>query len=559
MASLRSLFFFALGALYLLFLWSRNYNLLGDTYDYSIVISACAHLRAGLTPYRDFTTPLQSLTIYLCAAAEWIFGRRYLALACGNLALGLGFYIAILACLNARLPRLLQILAAVAICGATFFQHGILWYNPVAMLLITLIVWCAALWYREGGIQPRYMAALCILLYLSSMCKLNFHILGLAIVISILFLLFLKSPKADRRLLIWILPALVFAGTVPGPVTELLLNHATPREFMENVLLTPRGRVNYLGFFLGPTLYFGTLSNFYPDNPISGIYWKGVLIYGACILWVSQKSRAPAEETRPERGNFSLNREFPVLLAGFLAGSMLLSVSNVETEILTAVFLVVGLLTAHLMFAPLMSAAQTRGLEFCITILCGLFCLYGGFSAILHSRVRYVDASWTVNVLRAMQRESPMDAMKLRFPFYPAAEVNPRLKSYFGGVRFTETTRDRMVRITAFMDKHRLNDQPGKVFWGPGLEIMNAVYNDPPRVRLPLWFHMNVTVRDGDSPRLIGAFKQADYEWLVIAVRWLPEMPTGVKDYFEENYEGQADGDLLVFHKKPTAPGTAPH
>jgi hypothetical protein len=68
-SSLRQLTTCILGSLYLLYLWSRNYYLLGELYGYSIIASACGHLRDGLLPYRDFTTSLQSLTIYTACAA----------------------------------------------------------------------------------------------------------------------------------------------------------------------------------------------------------------------------------------------------------------------------------------------------------------------------------------------------------------------------------------------------------------------------------------------------------------------------------------------------------
>jgi hypothetical protein len=544
--------FFVLGGVYLIFLWSRNCNLLGETFDYSILTSACAHLRSGLTPYRDFTTPLQSLTIYICTLAELVFGHRYLALAFANLVLGLVFYIAILTCANSRLPLLLQILAAVAMCGATFFQHGIVWYDSIAMLLITLAVWFAALCYRAARVPLRHFAALGVLLYLSSMCKLNFHLLELAIVLSILSLLFSETSGATRRRLTWIMPVLVVVALVPGPLTEMMLNHATPRQFFENVLLEPQGRLGNLGVFWDTRLYFGTVFGFYPDNPISGIYWKAALLYGAGALWVVMNAPAPATGLPPEKKAVPVKRLFPVLLAGFLLGSMLLTISNLETEILTAVFTVAGMVAAHFVFAPRLSRAQLRGFELCLAVLCVLFCVYGGISAFLHSRVRYGEASWTVNVLRAMKREPAMEALKLRFPFYDATAISPQLKPYFSGVRFTEVTRDRMERIVKFMDENHLTGRADRVLWGPGLEILNEVYDNPPRVRLPLWFHLGVTVREEDSPRIIAELQRGGYEWIV-ATKWISEMPVGVRDYINANYDAQGDEDLHFFHKKAAA------
>src|ERR1041384_7276040 len=115
--------------LFLLLIWHRNYNLLGSFYDSSILTSACGHLEAGLKPYRDFTTPLQSLTIYTCYGGEWIFGRRYLSLAYANLVVGVVFFLLLLRLLKNRLPAYLRVTTATALCAATFFQHGIVWVN----------------------------------------------------------------------------------------------------------------------------------------------------------------------------------------------------------------------------------------------------------------------------------------------------------------------------------------------------------------------------------------------------------------------------------------------
>ena len=94
------------------------------------------------------------------------------------------------------------------------------------------------------------------------------------------------------------------------------------------------------------------------------------------------------------------------------------------------------------------------------------------------------------------------------------------------------------------------------VYWGSGLEILNEVYGHPPRVRLPLWYHRQVTVRDIDAPRLIGAFKQADFEW-IITTRWKQEIPAEVMDYIKANYDEQAGDGVYFFHRKTRIPAAA--
>ena len=120
----------ALAVVFLVFIWHRNYNLLGSLYDYSIIASAVGHMENGLTPYRSFSTPLQSLTLYLGYFCELIFGRRYLSLAYGNLVIGLAAFFVMLRLTKPVLPFPVRLVAATAYCACTFFQHGIIWVQP---------------------------------------------------------------------------------------------------------------------------------------------------------------------------------------------------------------------------------------------------------------------------------------------------------------------------------------------------------------------------------------------------------------------------------------------
>src|SRR5579883_466931 len=87
---------YVVGAAFLILIWFQNCNVIGLLYDYSIMTSGSGYLRAGFHPYNDFTTPLQSLSLYAAYGAEAVFGPRYLSLAYGNLLLALLFYAGIL-------------------------------------------------------------------------------------------------------------------------------------------------------------------------------------------------------------------------------------------------------------------------------------------------------------------------------------------------------------------------------------------------------------------------------------------------------------------------------
>lgn len=539
-----------LGGLFLIFIWHCNYNLIGDFYDYSILTSACGQLHEGLKPYRDFSTPLQSLTIYACYAAEKIFGRRYLALAYGNLALGLAFYAVCIRLLRGRMPLFLRLLTSAALCIATFFQHGILWYNSIAMMLLTLTAWCCAILYRSPCLRLRDVAMLCLLLFLSSMCKINFHLFGLGLACTALLLRFLKIGREERWKFIWILPVIFLSGVLLGPFTEIMANGTTLHAFLQNVLVLPASRAKGYVSFLNPNLYLDKVSDFYPDNWSSGVYLKSLLIYVGCAYLTLARPAQSGRKWMEMREINALRLFAPILLAVLLLGAMMLSLTNSETQMLTSSFVVAGLVAVFLMFAPDMSAIQDLGFKFGIFLLSAYFFIAGSASAFMHSRVRYFEHSWSDTVLQTIYKTKKLSALKNAVPFYEASDVSPQLASgYFQGVRFTGLSHTLMDKVVAFVSKNNMDGKPQRIYWGPGLQILNRVYGDLPRGRLPLWYHFQVSVRDKDSPEIIDELKKDNYEWIIANV-WIREMPGAVRNYITNNYEQLGDETLNIYHQK---------
>lgn len=540
----------AIGGLWLLFIWHRNYNLLGEFYDYSIVTSAGGYLHAGLKPYRDFGTPLQSLTIYLCYFAELIFGHRYLALAYANLVLGLGFYLIMLWFLRGRLPPLLGVLTAAALTVATVFQQGVLWYNSIATVLMTLMVCGAAILYQQRRISA-LLGWICALLFLSSMCKINFHALAFALVCGILALLFFRLDGGDRKVLLKYVPVLLLAAFVLGPVVEVLVNGITFHQFVDNVMKTPTGRLKAFYWLLDPALYLGTLSSRpYPDDWSGGIFLNSFLVYGICAYLAMFKSEKMAQAQISGTGLFSLKYLAPIMLLVSFFISLVLTVTNIDTEFLTDSFLVTGLVATLIMFQDGMTSLQSFGFKAGIFLLSACFFVAGSASAFMHSRVRLTEHGWTLTMIDAMLQKRQLSALKDAVPFYNAESISQTLTPYFGGVHFTELARSRLARITAFMEKNDLNSHPQKVYWGPGLEILNRVYGTVPAGHLPLWYHLGVSVRNDDGPRIVETLKKDDFEWIVIPTRWTKNLPSAVSDYINSDYEKLEDDDLQIFHRR---------
>jgi len=65
--------------------WWCNRDILRDLYDYSTLIGAAGKIEAGLKPYVDVRSPMQTSVYYFNWLTECAFGRTYLALSWGGL------------------------------------------------------------------------------------------------------------------------------------------------------------------------------------------------------------------------------------------------------------------------------------------------------------------------------------------------------------------------------------------------------------------------------------------------------------------------------------------
>jgi hypothetical protein len=532
---------------FLIFFWYRNYNLLGAFYDYSIVTSAVGHLHSGLFPYRDFTTPLQSLTPYLCDAAELVFGRHYLTLAYANLIFGLLGYFMLLLMLKPAISFLPRVVIATAFSVSTFFQHGILWYNSIAMLLLALTALQAAKLVDESGLSRQTLLKLCGLLFLSSMNKLNFHALGLGLV-TLAFASHCLLHKTGLKSVFLFGGSLAVSGLVLGPAFEILLNRTTLSDFIENVIRTPAGRRGELHNLLNPNLYLGKMQEFYPDNWISGVFLIGFLIYVGCfcvIVWPPRESTGASAPINTFV-KFCALIMFPLL---FFA-ALFLTVTNFDTEILTSFFLVIGLASALVVLAKYLLPQQQFVFQFAITILSAFFLLAGGASTFMHSRIRYGEPPWTSGLLRAFNYQQPLSAMRVVVPFFNAETISPELEPYFAGVRFTEPAKKQLSRVVSFMDQFQGGKDTRDIYWGPGLEILSRVYGGHLGGRLPLWYHLDVTVRQQDAARVNRELGRARYEWIV-AANIRDFMPSETIAYIQKSYECVEDDEIKVYHRRP--------
>lgn len=152
--------------------------------DYGLVIAASARIEAGQTPYRDFVTPIQSLTLWLNHFAESWWGGTYQAMTLGNGVLIVVSFFGLAAVLWKRLePWQASLIAGVVVISAVS-QHTIIWYNAVGVVGLAAVVWGTAI---QPTLSKRGWAiglAVGTVLMAGGTNKLNFHLLALAIALA---------------------------------------------------------------------------------------------------------------------------------------------------------------------------------------------------------------------------------------------------------------------------------------------------------------------------------------------------------------------------------------
>ena len=397
------------------------------------------------------------------------------------------------------------------------------------------------------------------LLVLSSMTKINYHFMGMALVSLFLVARFWTRRTPWKAILASTL-ALGICGFLLGPMIEILINHATLRSFVYDVLILPSGRAATMSEFLKPRLYVWGIYDYYPDTCCVGVYVLGLIAY-LCYAWFAlnrtrnssiQSSElddlpsptASSVECRHIPGGLVV----PVVLAIFYAGSLLLTVSNVETQILTSVFLLVGLISAELFLGSSPSQSTRSPICIVIALFAGYFLIVGGMSAFMHSRVRFSEYSQTTRIGLNIALRGNLSPLWESLPTYDAEAISPEFKPYFAGVRFTAPTDTRLKRVMAFMARTHNGIDPQDIYWGAGFEMLNRVYGNRLKAYLPLWYHDGVTIRGQDSQMLTQELDRANYQWVVMPSK-LYDPPGCLLRYLRVKYRVVEDDEIKVYQR----------
>jgi len=243
--------------------WWRNHDHLCDLYDYGLFINVNARLAEGQRPYVDFSTPAQSATFLLNYGAERAGGGTYLGMTWGAAGLIVAGVFALGLMLARRWPPLLATLVAGAVVIGSGSQHTIIFYNPVGVLALALVVWSFAI----APVLRRQDCGWHVLaaggLVLGGLNKLNFHLLACVMAVGWVLFAWIVREAGGRRVAASLLFIAAFGLVVPVAV-ELGWSGAGWHLWYHNVAELPlQARGSAISMLASSRLYLTTLHDFY--------------------------------------------------------------------------------------------------------------------------------------------------------------------------------------------------------------------------------------------------------------------------------------------------------
>jgi hypothetical protein len=503
---------------YLFYLWTLNYNKLASFYDYSIMVDGAGKYAAGLRPFRDFGSTLQSLPIWLARACELLFGPRYLALAYGNMILTLGLFFIVVKYARKGFSFPSAILIGIAITIASTLQHGIIWYNSIGLLLVSAISLNCADLLRSRAIRSRDAILVSGLLLLIGMTKMNFNAVAIGMVAFFALAAIIFGPRLGNVKRAIALSALAVGVCCAPPIIEVIANRTTLSTWVREVILTPASRAGDLSYLASPAFYILERNRYYPGTVLNGSVLFCFVVYGFLAYAAVEQFR------RYKRGDFKGLILQLCLICLFWGSTCLLVLTNVEIESLCLCFCLVGLVGMRIS-GQFPGESWEKMFRASALLLAAYFLLVGSVSLARHSRIVYRGNDFVSGAL-------PNNA-------------NP---AYLRGVVLSRQAAVRLALIEDLMKKN--SGVP--VYWGPGVEMMNRIYGGVADPALPLWYHLNVTVRDSDAKALIDAIERSPAQLVVADKLWYPEVPAAVQKYLDRFWSLDKNYDpILVYKRKP--------
>ncbi len=507
-------------------LWLRNRDILSDLYDYSSMITAAGKIEAGLKPYTDFRSTMQSACYLLPQPVEWIFGRSYLGLTWGGLILSLGGALAVFALLRPSLGAITAALITGAVSWAGFAQHVIIFYNPVGLLCLAVVVFVLANPTRGGNLRDWRTWLLCVALLIGGANKINFQ----ALTIGLGGLLTLRAGASGvigwRRVLATWGALLGFGLFIPIGL-ELWWTGATPNEWYFNVVGLAEARVSYVSKIFTLKAYLAPTYTLHKHVLFESLHTVGLLALGLLTMmaWRQISRQKFSEAAHPH----VLQAVLCLTALAMGVGGVLLTITNVEIITLTSLGVLVGA-------AALTMSHNIAHLKASRIVLGGVALIWittGGFAAWKGARTLYA--------------RSDVD----RTPFV-RLENAPSELAYLEGVRLDADLRESLLLTAKEIQKIKAgNGNLSGVLFGPTLEWMERDTPESILRGMPVWYDLGTSLQQSDTSWLIDRFESKPIDRIFLHPDW-ESWPADFHIWLNQNFRTIPLGQVVKLYERRT-------
>ncbi|MFT3830550.1 MAG: hypothetical protein QM691_12685 [Opitutaceae bacterium] len=503
-------------------IWLRNRDILRDLYDYSSVIVSAGKIQAGLRPFADFRSTMQSATYALNRAVELLFGANYLALTWGGLIVSLGGAAALAWLWRRSFGWTVAAILAGAVAVSGLAQHVVVFYNPVGLLCFALVGAALAHDPRLWRVRSPEAALACVALVLGGTNKINFHALTCAQAALLVARGWLLRECSARGALASA-GMLALCGVVLPLGLELAWTGATLQQWIDNVLLLPSERVGFVAEFLRRDIITRPAYDIYHHFLFKRLTLAGLLLIAGTAFgaW-----RALADDPLRWHARLWLAVAAPVLALG----GVLLTVTNVETLALTSLAFLVGAASLWAASVGRLSAAARRVGGVALAGASVLWSVVGGYAAWEGSRVMFGAAE--------PQRAS----------FVRLEDPSPSL-TYLRGVRLDAGLYNSLRLTAAELD--RLRQERGNlanVLFGPAMEWMERAYPESVLRGMPVWYHHGTALRPDDGPWLQERLASRQIDHIVLDPAW-ESWPGSFSEFLAKHYRQTTLGPVVRMYE----------
>ena len=515
---------FALVLVSALAIWLRNRDILSDLYDYSSVIVSAGKIEAGLKPYVDFRSTMQSACYVLSRGAEIIFGRKYLSLTFGGLSLIVGGASVLFALWRRQFSPWLAGMLTGAVTLGGLAQHVVIFYNPVGLLCLAVVVAGMPELCREKRPWNWRLLAVMGALILGGANKINFHGIAMGLAGLMVLAAAAQGQISWRRLGQW-WAGLIVVGLVVPWGWELWWTGASLELWFYNVVLLAEERVGFVGLIFSPQTYAGPTYDLHRFILIKPLHTIGLVFILGVVVMAWRKMAG-----WQSRGAL-------MLLAGAgAAGGVLLTVTNVESIALTSQ----GTLVAAIAVAASFGLMRSKLGQIWLAMAACLWIGVGGYAAWQGSRVMYArnnfDRSTFVRLVDA-----------------------PKPIRYLEGVRLDAGLHESLLILSKDLEAiERQRGNLSQVWFGPTLEWLERAYPESIMLGMPVWYHVGTALRRSDGPWLIESMQKKEITNFYVHPGW-EGWPDDFTAYLEDNYRIAPVGVLRSYElKSRTVPAEQP-